>query len=850
MSYTKPDCFVTIKVAPTALPVTTPTFFPTAIAPHFFVAKDDVVTDAGKDIYNGRQLDSINYPGLPNQTVDDDEKLLVDIGNLASNGIEVAGLPEIEQFGPAIYITTDNGQKVNISGITGVTVASGTFSIPANIVFNPDTGTAVSKKGDLADGNMADAGYDDNWEAVGAHVTLSKDSDVKWGSNTQSLKVTLSVDTVADEGVQSKAEVGDPPVGQYLVSPNEKYIAHVVASISSAQKSYKIVVFDVTNNTAITSLTEQNNTVFPGVPVALPFTVPVGCSKIQILVLTQSPYMPAGPDYTIYVGDIHLEYTGTVTEDNALKGSVSVSYRALEEKYTGDSMQILEAGTLEELIDIFGLDGIGPANPLGFMMYQMILNSGLKVRGIAVGNPANNNGTSSYTGKIDDEVMAYTTSIDFIHQTPEKFFGLAFATSNETVWGVVKTYLETIEGTKKYWARAVFGGKVPEKLVFRYATDGKLGGVLTTAAVLTNNCTITHSGLDYQVKVYNGVPYVPLPYATNQSNLSFVFNGETYSDGGYTIVNAQGVTYGLTSASAGDFTANGYRKVKLNDTVAIGAVIFKVLAVRSDLLILECTSATDEPGGADKTYTVFRYLTFDGTENGRPSKALIAEALRDRALYFNYQRISIMVPDWISLLVDNVQTDVESWYAAAQLAAEMCKPVNVVTDTGPGRPVGNAFTGLYDSISHAFKASRWFSEDQMDIIGGGGNLILVNDAPNTMLTSRHSLTTDMSCVEYQEICLGVARDYTAYMIYQTMYRLVKVQRVTEDLISILKMTLGAVRAGLIEDSVLYDLKFTSINTNTRPDFVNVEGDLMHIYPLNRLQFDLTVVRPVAFNVSL
>ena len=839
MSYRKPNAFVTITIEEPSLPAITPSFYPVMVAAHFFVAYKKEVVDPGKAYYEGLPLKEIAYPDLPKQSIDTNEYLLVDVGDLAAGGNDATGSPNTERFDPDVFIVTDSGVEVDISLAEALNVQQSNFSIPGNITYNPTTGLYKATKGDIEDGDM---GLNDvtKWTPVFTTNTtvLAKDAAEKDYKNDYALKVTLDATPNIGDGVKSTA---------FTVVAGETYKAIVRAKKKAeGGVNYDIKIFDEGADTLIPGALVEGKSNTDYETIEIEFTVPDTCTSVTIRGLAAVATSSA----VFYLGSAHLKYLG----DDALEGSVIVSYRALEEKYTGQRLCRLEASSYDDLVAIFGADGISQANPLAYMMLQALLHANATVRGVAVGNPAKDDGTSSYTGKIDDEVKAFTCSKDFINQAPDNYYSCALGTSNEAIWDIFKAYMSSLTATNRNWMRTVVGGDIDKQVTFRYGTDGKFHGMFSSAGAggFTDNDTITYNGTDYTIRIVDGKTYVPLPFGTNQTDITFTYKTVEYSDGVFTIEDAGGVYQALTSESAGSFLTAGYKKVKVNDILVLSDVKYKVTIVRADIIIVEYDDTVGEAAaGLNKTYSIYRYLTLDGSSTGVIDKATMAEMVRDRAKAYSDERFIIVLPGWVSANINNEWVDVESWYAAAQLAAEMALPVNLALGRGPGYPLGLGFTGLQESKTKDFKSVRYFTEDQLDIIASGGNSILENANLGESLNLRHSLTTDMSCIEKQEIMMGTARDYICYTFRQTMENMVKRYRVAGPLASALKMRLEGVKMTLVaNEKVAQDISITNIVSGATPDKVSVSGTITQYYPLNELNIILKVIQPVPFTVSL
>lgn len=843
MTYSRPNAFVSIVLAEPAAPVLTPSFYPTMIAPHFQV---EYQKDVDALEYDSRAIEDIAYPGLRKQKVDTNSYLSVDVGDLTAGANDATGSPNTERFDPDVFIIEKNTQsRVDVSLAEALFVKSTGFTLPANMRWNPVTGEYKDTKGDIADGNMASAGTA-SWTPVSSNndPVLAKDdtAGIPYGSNDYALKVTLHGTPDIGDGVESDA---------LSVSGGETWTLKAFVKMGAGLTNYTVQVIDAVSKAVLgTAVAGKTNTGYEVLPVSITVTVPAATGSIAMRVISGA----ADAGGIFYVGDVTFYYADSNTDK--LSGSIQVSYRALDEAYVGERLQRLEVASLDDLIALFGTHGLGPANPLGYMMYNAWVHSGLVTRGVAVGNPASDDGSSTYSGKLDDEILSYTASLDFINSNPDAYYGLAIGTWNEAVWDVFKASVSNLNATNRHWQRLIVNGEIPLKSTFRRGAAGQLMGMISDvqnygAGALVDGDILTYNGVAYTIRVAGSQPYVALPFATNQDDLAVDINGDTDVTIDFTIEDAVSVTQLLTEVDQ-NFVASGFKKVKINDTAVIGTESFKVLAVQATAIVLEHLSGAEVSAGVNKSYSIYRYITLDGTSTGRVDKATLASTAATRAEGYASERMVITLPEWYSADINNVETDVEGWYLAAQLAAELCYPSAPAAQRGPGFPVGQAgFTSLREAKTNDFKSSRYFTEAQLDIIAGGGNAIIENDEPGTVLTCRHPLTTDMSSLEYQEVALGVARDYVAYAFRNTLQGLIKKTRIAAPLASSLKMRLEGLTTRLVDrDKAVADIKITSIAAGATSDAVTVKGTISHIYILNRLDVELQVTKPVPFTVSL
>lgn len=135
-------------------------------------------------------------------------------------------------------------------------------------------------------------------------------------------------------------------------------------------------------------------------------------------------------------------------------GSLYVTYRALSDQYSGVMQELLEAESTDDLVAYFGADGISPANPLAYGMYQAMRHAGIKVAGLSVGDLPDKNGVASYTGVVSDPTLSYAAALDF-----SKSYDLHMPlpmTSDDYVLDTVLAHVKSMSSTHQQERRLIF----------------------------------------------------------------------------------------------------------------------------------------------------------------------------------------------------------------------------------------------------------------------------------------------------------------------------------------------------------------------------------------------------------
>ena len=542
--------------------------------------------------------------------------------------------------------------------------------------------------------------------------------------------------------------------------------------------------------------------------------------------------IPASLKYNATTGKV------AATGDD-LSGKVLISYRALEEKYTGSSLTLLSAASMTDLTNLFGSDGMGPANPLGYGMYLALMTGQKTVLGVAVGNPASEDGSSTYTGAITDEVKAYSASADFM-KSQEAYLYVPL-TFDKFVHQVILSHVDYMSGSDGKSERRMIGvDPMPGKDIYRKGDTGNIFMRFNSDSVnFSDGDTVTIAGTDYTVTVFGGQDsFVEVQGISEAaSNIAFTYNGTDYSDGQYIFDK-----FMFKDANQNPFTNAGYYTVKTSDGLLYDSNTYDIVAVKANAIEVTGAGGTS---GVPASWNLYRFFTIDGTADGQPDKQKEAERLADLASSIDNEREMLLAPGYVGTSLNGEVVDVPAYFYAAALAGE-------IAATDAGAPVGvNANALFIESKSTPFKSVRYFSEAQLNTIAGGGVAIIMNTVPGAGLMLRHTLTTDRSTTEKGEFILGVARDYTARTYRNTLRTLIRKYRVSPKFFAIFPLYIEAVRSDILGNDVMTKIVHKDIQTvEGQPDAVAFTIEVTQNYPVNYIYPTITVVQPTVITINV
>jgi hypothetical protein len=526
---------------------------------------------------------------------------------------------------------------------------------------------------------------------------------------------------------------------------------------------------------------------------SLPFSTNDPAKKLEVDIL--SDFKPAFTVITDAGDTINVTSKITATNSGFTKaagqtlpaGSLYVTYRALSDAYAGTEAQLVTASSFEDLINLFGPDGLGPANPLGFAMYMQLIHTNLAVAGASITRPPTQEGVGQYSGVLADLPMAYKQTLDFLRVMD--VFAIVPLTQNGFVMEMALAHASYMSGQGKSERRIFFAPNMTGPIAIRggasftpwYTITDSGGTRLSTETVGKPNGAIFQIGGFDILKVgasehyIKGVAPSGSPVAIDGSNFTVAAGPATIIDLGQSAVRPASTRIKLTDTFAAAITGGGQTNLAVQIVGAGGHENFVKVAN---------ASAITFTGGAYK---------FLRTINPVTQRAELVAAYRQVARSYSNERLVLIMPDYVATTVRGELLDLPAYYAGVLLAGEVCK---VGREPAGATPGAFPLTGLRDSVDNLFRSSRYFSEEEMDAIGGAGWTILVNTRPGATLTTRDTLTTDMSDIERGELILGVERDFLCRFFREEMRKDLRQFRIDAQSLEAMSIKLGAIASAL------------------------------------------------------
>jgi hypothetical protein len=277
-------------------------------------------------------------------------------------------------------------------------------------------------------------------------------------------------------------------------------------------------------------------------------------------------------------------------------------------------------------------------------------------------------------------------------------------------------------------------------------------------------------------------------YNVNYVNANSGNNTVTLSSGNY-YLNSSNATFINDGVIPGDI-------IKVTSSTPSGISSFTVLGVVSNQQV-QINATTTYTG---VSYYVERNLT----------KTQQASAIAAMSSTFADHRIIHVQPDLVGITVNGSVKYLPGYYLAAAMSGLVS-----------GLPAQQSLTNIgIAGIEDLENSNRYFTRSQLNTISGSGTCLFVQEAANTIPYIRHSLTTDMTVLQYRELQQVKNIDYLSYFFYDILKGFPGRYNITTDTLQLVRATLVA-GAKLLQGKVLpkigpplIDYQITSLQQDT------------------------------------
>lgn len=466
-----------------------------------------------------------------------------------------------------------------------------------------------------------------------------------------------------------------------------------------------------------------------------------------------------------------------------VEGVLVASYRAIRIDLASEVRQFVNVASLNS---VFGVGQTTPANILAYGISLMLQNTVTPVHGLGLDANA-----------FADEVLSFVAAADVLKL--EDMYAIALLTHNSVVHTTFKNHVEQLSAPDMKLERVViFNSRLAELMVLKEAAttvttvsgarqivgmqiDGVISGSATStltdatagqfSAVEKGDSVVVVGGTNAIVRTLTVLAVVDEHALT----LSGAVSSGASTDISYYIYRLDGLAAG--GASFYDRNASF-----LADSIASGHYLtilsgdyegrYRIATVVSDkeVTLLPVVIAAQTLATAVE-YQVDRDL----------SKAEQADAVQGYSEAFASRRCVHVWPDQLELPVGQSLYYVPGFFAAS-----------VIAGLTSGLPTQQGFTNLSVSGFLGLRhSSKYFSDDQLNVIADGGTMILAQDGPSQPLYIRHQLTTDRSSIKFQEFSITKNVDFIAKFLRGTYSPFIGQYNIVDTTIDTLRMAGGA-----------------------------------------------------------
>lgn len=462
--------------------------------------------------------------------------------------------------------------------------------------------------------------------------------------------------------------------------------------------------------------------------------------------------------------------------------------------YTGLRLDVTPSATDAQLLSFSSATELAAemvtdtTNPLGYGLFLAITNApGLTTNGIGVDEVT--------TAEPEGTLEAYTECAEFLQS--QMVYGLAPMTHSEDVAFMFQDHVDFMSTPEQKGERVLFWcPALPTRERSTIAASGAQANKTAALLVVNTGLADLPARLVAAGITLTGVPDTDMVY------IQFEAYGSTM--------------FAVASTLGSTITIMAYA----------GTTLPFALGTDADFIAMQAAALIDEPftiakiGASLYTGTVY-------------DKTAASEAIYDLGQEFADRRVRMVIPDEVITTIGGLETAVEGYYACAALAGMQAYYSPQIGFTN--LPVGG--------LTRVQRTQGYFTEAQLNLMAGGGAWILVPQQGGSGVTTRMSLTTDTSSVEYRQPSWTTALDYGAYYLRSVIRGIIGPSVITPELLDSV--------ASLVDSAIKYlcspavrvwiDASISFIEqSTTQPDTIRVGLNVQIGYNLNYVDIEISV----------
>lgn len=432
-----------------------------------------------------------------------------------------------------------------------------------------------------------------------------------------------------------------------------------------------------------------------------------------------------------------------------------------------------------------------PANPLGFGVFSMMLNSGnATVSAIGIDETS--------VKEPDGTHVSYLKALEYLET--KQVYVIAPLTPAKSVHDSVSTHcLEMSKPAEKHERICFLAAKTPSEKIADLLDGGK--GVVSDANVITMDPT-----------TFN------MSAALEEADLEVSASSSDFKKAGVYVEIKSKIGKWLVKSVAGDqitVAVTGFDPGDNDDSFF------------SDVALDPSDPDLNPAGDAVSMFTRGAKIDTD-TAAGRLSicgtMSAIAESYASRRSYW-------LQPDTMEATVGGQVIDVPTHFLSAAYAGMVARqhPAQGFTNLpvqGFTRPVGSNDT---------------FTEKEMAVAAYGGTWWMIQEVPGGAVSSRHQLSTDTSSIEARELSITKSLDFVTLMVRTGVRRYIGVNNVNVGLLEEVSTAIQGILQFLQNTRVVISAAMNNIvQSDVSPDLILVDISVKVSYPANTIRITLVV----------
>ena len=505
------------------------------------------------------------------------------------------------------------------------------------------------------------------------------------------------------------------------------------------------------------------------------------------------PVLRPEPDLIVDLyGDVQLgqeQLRDTSGSPVSTTGAIYLSYEAVRKDLTSVAKNpgLLRFDDTTQLDT--ALSPINTSNPLALGLFFALLNApGIQVTGLGVDAVS----ADSPYGTVE----AFTRAAEYLEAF--EVYAIAPLTHDESVHQVFATHVSVMsEPTNKGERIVLINPSIPTTKLDTLVGSGTDGSSVGPSGLIFDTGIANLTSLVLNAGI-NPVGTIPVSAGLF---LDIASDALRYS---IELISGSQVTIRTTFA-AGTNDDGFYATSLLNAPPLPAALVDEQFSIKKRGASLVTVTGPDNNGTAD-------------------TLAAIARA-------FGNRRVNQIVPDKAAATLQGAEQLIEGFYVNAAIAGMIGQ-----------NPPQQSFTNFpISGFTRILGSNDRFNRSQLNVMAGGGNWIVVQDAPGAALTSRMALTTDLTSVETRTDSITKVVDFTAKFLRTALKNFIGRFNITQGFLDSLSSVIQGTLGLLIESGVLIGANLNNVvQDEVQPDVVLIDITLDVPYPANYIRITLVI----------